>query len=412
MQNSSRSVEVPYGWVIIAISLLIHTIALAAPTILFVALKPIAADFDWPRAVPSLAYSLLMIGSGFGGVAMGWWMDKRGIMSPVLFGAVMLVIGALLASQAEGRASLYIANGVLIGLLGKAAMIAPLMANATKWFDRRRGLAVAILASGQGLSGLVWLPIIGSLVADVGWRQTYLYFAIFGLVTMVPLSFLLRPRPPGLQQSPPQSQHPVNNRGLARFHPGGMQLVMWVAVIGCCAGMAIPIVHLISYATDLGYSAARGAEMLTLLFTAAFFSRIAFGAVADRIGPTKTLMIGSFCQASALLFFAMVDSMFGLYAAALMFGLGFAGIMPCYPLLIRTLFSVEQAGWRIAAQYLFAASGMALGGWMAGWIFDETGTYTYAFLTGAAFTLANLVLVCGMHVHHTRTLLRVQAQPA
>ena len=161
MSQSDRSIEVPYGWVIIAVSLTIHTIGLAAPTILFVALKPIAADFDWPRAVPSLAYSLLMLGSGIGGVAMGWWMDKRGIMSPVLFGSVMLVCGALLASQADGRWSLYIANGVLIGLLGKAAMIAPLMANATKWFDRRRGLAIAILASGQGLVRFV--------VASVGW---------------------------------------------------------------------------------------------------------------------------------------------------------------------------------------------------------------------------------------------------
>ena len=109
-----------------------------------------------------------MIGSGIGGVAMGWWMDKRGIMSPVLFGSAMLICGALLASQAQGQTSLYIANGVLIGLLGKAAMIAPLMANATKWFDRRRGLAIAILASGQGLSGLLWLPLIGMLSASVG----------------------------------------------------------------------------------------------------------------------------------------------------------------------------------------------------------------------------------------------------
>ena len=174
MISREHSIEVPYGWVVIFASLTIHTIGLAAPTILFVTLKPIAAEFDWPRAIPSLAYSLLMIGSGIGGVAMGWWMDKRGIMSPVLFGSAMLICGALLASQAQGQTSLYIANGVLIGLLGKAAMIAPLMANATKWFDRRRGLAIAILASGQGLSGLLWLPLIGMLSASVGWRDTYL----------------------------------------------------------------------------------------------------------------------------------------------------------------------------------------------------------------------------------------------
>ena len=185
----------------------------------------------------------------------------------------------------------------------------------------------------------------------------------------------------------------------------GMQIIMWIAVIGCCAGMSVPIVHLISHATDLGHPAARGAEMLTLLFTAAFFSRIAFGALSDRIGPTRTLLIGSFCQCATLILFAFTNSLTGLYVSALLFGLGFAGIMPCYPLLIRILFPVSQAGWRIAAQYLFAASGMAIGGWAGGAIFDYTGTYVFAFLTGAAFTAANMVLVAWLHVRHSRSAL-------
>ena len=311
MISREHSIEVPYGWGVIFASLTIHTIGLAAPTILFVTLKPIAAEFDWPRAVPSLAYSLLMIGSGIGGVAMGWWMDKRGIMSPVLFGSAMLICGALLASQAQGQTSLYIANGVLIGLLGTAAMIAPLMANATKWFDRRRGLAIAILASGQGLSGLLWLPLIGMLSASVGWRDTYLYFAIFAALTMFPLTFLLRRAPP--KSTAPTAAHtsttppPGQTSGAA-----AMQGVMWSAVIGCCTGMSIPIVHLISHASDLGFDPQDGAQMLTLLFTAAFFSRIAFGALSDRIGPTRTLMIGSFCQGAVLLLFASASTLPGL----------------------------------------------------------------------------------------------------
>ncbi|MEM7405526.1 MAG: MFS transporter [Pseudomonadota bacterium] len=401
--NPSDSIEVPYGWVIIAVSLTIHTIGLAAPAILFVALKPIAAEFEWPRAIPSFAYSLLMVGAGVGGVVMGWWMDRKGVMAPVLFGSVMIVCGALLASRADGQLSLYVANGLLIGLLGKAAMIAPMMANATKWFDRRRGLAIAILASGQGLSGLLWLPLIGYLNDTVGWRETYLYFAIFGLVTMVPLSFLLRPRPPsGPEAAPAPATAAAEVPLRERFNPGSMQLVMWIAVIGCCAGMSIPIVHLISYATDLGHPAARGAEMLTVLFTAAFFSRIAFGALADRIGPTRTLIIGSFCQASVLLLFAAVESQAALYVTALLFGLGFSGIMPCYPLMIRQLFPVTQAGWRIAAQYMFAAGGMALGGWLGGWIFDAAGSYVYAFLAGAGFTGLNLIMVVFLHGRHVR----------
>jgi MFS family permease len=401
MHTRSDSIELPYGWVVIFASLTIHTIGLAAPTILFVTLKPIAAEFDWPRAVPSLAYSLLMLGSGVGGIAMGWWMDKRGVMSPVLFGSAMLICGALLASQADGQTSLYIANGVLIGLLGKAAMIAPLMANATKWFDRRRGLAVAILASGQGLSGLLWLPLIGMLSASVGWRDTYLYFAIFATLTMFPLTLLLRRRPPVTSSGATKSAAATSTT-----NPGNgattLQIIMWVAVIGCCTGMSVPIVHLISHASDLGFDPQRGAEMLTLLFTAAFFSRIAFGALSDRIGPTKTLMIGSCFQTMTLFAFASVDSLFGLYLVALLFGMGFAGIMPCYPLLIRIVFPEREAGWRIAAQYMFAAGGMALGGWAGGLLFDLTGSYQMAFLAATLATLVNLVLVAILHIRHTR----------
>ncbi|MCH9669874.1 MAG: MFS transporter [Gammaproteobacteria bacterium] len=194
--KTTMSVEVRYGWVVIIASLVLHSIALGAPNILFVTLKPIAADFDAPRTVPSLAYSMMMIGAGVGGVFMGWWMDKRGILQPVLFGAVMIGLGALVASRSQTPWSLYVANGLLIGLLGKAAMIAPLVANATRWFDRNRGLAIAIIASGQGVAGAVWPPIIHSMNTALGWRETYYYYGIFVLVTMLPLALLLRPKPP------------------------------------------------------------------------------------------------------------------------------------------------------------------------------------------------------------------------
>ena len=124
--------ETAYGWVVVFASLALHSVSLGAPTMLFVALKPIAADLETARAIPSLAYSLMMVGAGIGGIAMGWWMDRLGVMQPVLFGSVMICLGALLASRAEGPVSLFIASGVLIGLFGKAAMIAPLVANVTR----------------------------------------------------------------------------------------------------------------------------------------------------------------------------------------------------------------------------------------------------------------------------------------
>ncbi|MBT4487326.1 MAG: MFS transporter [Rhodospirillaceae bacterium] len=401
MSQQNGSIEVQYGWVIIFVSLLIHSIGLGAPNVLFVTLKPIAAEMGSDRAMPSLAYSLMMLGTGIGGLGMGWWLDKRGVMEPVLFGAVMIGLGSFLAAQSMGKWNLYLANGILIGLLGKAAMIAPLVANATRWFDRRRGLAVSIIASGQGVAGVCWPPAIRYITDNGGWREAYQFYGVFVLVTMIPLALLLRPKPPAAPADAGQSHIGADGRILGL--PSNMvQLGLWFAVVGCCAAMAMPTVHLFSYATDLGFPAVRAAELLSLLFGAAFFSRIAFGMLADRIGGVRTLLIGSGCQAAMLLVFSQVTSLYGLYIAAFMFGLGFAGIMPCYALIVRVLFPVNQVGWRVAGQYLFAALGMALGGWSAGVIHDLTGTYTMAFLTGFAFNVINLVLIAGLYVRQTR----------
>ena len=402
MRRHGSSVETPYGWVVVFASLAVHSIALAAPTILFVALKPIAADLDTARAVPSMAYSLLMIGTGIGGIAMGRWMDRYGVMQPVLFGSVMICLGALLASHAEGRWSLFIATGLLMGLLGKAAMIAPLVANVTRWFDRRRGLAVAIITSGQGLAGAVWPPVVQHFNDLVGWRGTFLYFAVFGAATMVPAAFLLRPRPPIAVSDRPPGAVRIDERRVLDLPPHVAQVMLWIAVIGCCTAMSVPIVHLVSHVTDQGYTLEQGARVLSVLFVAAFLSRLGFGVLADRIGPVRTLLIGSVSMATMLLAFAFTTSYTGLFVAALLFGLGFSGVMPCYPLIIRHLFPVSQLGGRIAAQYMFAAGGMALGGWLGGVFFDLTGSYSSAFLVAFGFNAVNLAVMSFFHFRHTR----------
>lgn len=402
MKDSAHSVEVRYGWVVVLASLAIHSIGLGAPSMLFVALKPIATDLGTLRAVPSFAYSLMMIGAGVGGIAMGWWMDKRGVMQPVLFGALMIGVGAIVASRAQGPLSLYLACGVLIGLLGKAAMIAPLIANATRWFDRRRGLAIAIISSGQGVAGAIWPTVVRYMNVEFGWRDTFFYYGFFALATMIPLAWLLRTAPPTPRNSAGAQSASAAVPTVMGLSPRVVQGALWLAVIGCCTGMAIPIVHLVSHATDLGHSLTSAASMLSVLFAAGFVSRISFGMLADRIGGMPTLLIGSACQTVMLLVFANVSSAWGMYTAALLFGLGFSGIMPCYALIIRVLFPVTETGWRIAAQYLFAALGMALGGWLGGIVFDMNGGYAGAFYIGAAFGVMNFIVIWSLFSRNRR----------
>ena len=392
------TIETPYGWVIVFCSLILNTIGLGAPNILFVSLKPIAADLDTLRWVPSFAYSLMMLGAGVGGILMGLWMDRKGIWQPALFGSLMIAFGAFMVSFTEGRWTLWVANGLLIGLLGKSAMIAPLVANGMKWFDRRRGLAVAIIASGQGLAGVIWPPIFQYSNDLFGWRYTFLYFAIFALFVMLPLVWLIRKQPPATNEEVELKSEKIADSPTQAISPWTLQILLWIAVLCCCSAMAMPVVHLVSYGTDLGHSPVHAARLMSVLMGVAFFSRIGFGVLSDRIGPVITLLIGSASQATMLLVFAAVDSLFSLYIAAALFGLGFAGIMPCYPLIIRMWFPISQVGWRVAAQFLVAGIGMAIGGSMAGHIFDLTGTYKFAFIGGFAFNLVHLIIVSGLFI--------------
>jgi predicted MFS family arabinose efflux permease len=237
----------------------------------------------------------------------------------------------------------------------------------------------------------------------VGWRETFFYYGVFALATMIPLAWFLRTAPPTVNVPSAAAAQPSERPLVLGFSPRIVQGALWLAVIGCCAGMAIPIVHLVSHATDLGHSSTTAATMLSVLFTAGFVSRLGFGMLADRIGAMPTLLIGSLCQTTMLVVFANVAGESGLFVAALLFGLGFSGIMPCYALIIRLLFPVSEAGWRIAAQYLFAALGMALGGWMGGATFDMTGEYTIAFYIGAGFGVMNFSLIWLLFSRHRKS---------
>jgi len=349
-----------------------------------------------------LCYSLVLLGAGLGGLLMGRWADRVGVGPPALLGSVSIALGAWLASRSQGAFELYLAHGLFMGFLGNAAFVAPLLANATRWFDRRRGMAVAVVASGQSLAGAFWPPLLRHLTDTAGWRTTFVVYAAIALATMVPLSLMVGRRPPDHGSADRLQATAWDGRALG--WPGGRVLaVLCMAIIGCCVAMAMPMVHLIAHATDLGHPGARAAEMLALLLACAFVSRLGFGALADRIGGLWALLIGSAGQAIVLTAFAFVHSLVGLYVTAALFGLVFGGIVPMYALILRELFPAQQIGWRLGMVILFGTVGMALGGWLGGLIFDLTGVYRSAFLVGVAFNIGNLMLV--------GTLLYRQARP-
>jgi MFS family permease len=387
-----HAVDSRYAWGRLAVALVLMTVGSSAMYVVAVVLPSVQAEFGIARADASLPYTLLMVGFGIGGVFMGRLADRRGVVVPLLIGAAGLGAGFVAAALAGSIWSFALAHGILLGLIGSSASFAPLVADTALWFERRRGIAVAICASGNYVAGAIWPPIVQHFIASVGWRQTYVGLGVFSFVTMAAFALLMRARPPAI--APPGAANvaaaPVDSSRPFGLSKNAAQTLLCIAGVACCVAMSMPQVHIVAYCGDLGYGAARGAQMLSLMLAFGVVSRLVSGAICDRIGGLRTLLLGSALQGTALLLFLPFDSLASLYVVSALFGLFQGGIVPSYAIIVREHFPAAEAGGRTGTILMFTLFGMALGGWMSGKVFDLTGSYHAAFLNGIAWNLLNL----------------------
>jgi len=394
----SRDADSRYAWARLLVILALMTIGSGAMYVVAVVLPAVQAEFGAARADASLPYTLMMVGFGLGGIAMGRLADRFGVMVVVMLGAAGLGAGFIAAGLSASLTGFALAHGVLLGALGSSATFAPLVADTSLWFVRRRGIAVAICASGNYLAGAVWPPIVQHFVEVAGWRHTYVGLGIFCLVTMPPLALWLRSRPPAVAPAPLAS---AAASGVAAPSPstrpfglamGQAQALLCIAGVACCVAMSMPQVHIVAYCGDLGYGAARGAQMLSLMLACGIVSRLVSGLICDRIGGLRTLLLGSVLQGVALLLFLPFDGLVSLYVISALFGLFQGGIVPSYAIIVREHFPPAQAGARVGTVLMATLFGMALGGWMSGKVFDLTGSYHAAFINGIVWNLLNLAI--------------------
>jgi MFS family permease len=374
----------------LSVALLLSTIGSVGMWSFVVALPTVQAEFGVARAEASLPFTLTMIGFGGGGVLMGRFADRFGVVVPIIVGAIVLALGYVLSGFAANLWQFALAQG-LIGL-GSSATFGPLMSDISHWFTRRRGIAVALASSGNYLAGAVWPPVVQYFIADSGWRTTQIGIGVFCLVTMLPLVLAFRRRP---AMHVDTSAGAPTARELMTFgvSTSTVQALLIVAGIACCVAMSMPQVHIVAYCGDLGYGVARGAEMLSVMLGFGIVSRIACGFVADRIGGLPTLLLSSVLQGLALVLYLMFDSLVSLYVISALFGLFQGGLVPMYAIIVRECFAPQEAGTRLGIVLLATLVGMALGGWMSGAIFDLTGSYQAAFANGIAWNLLNLAVV-------------------
>ncbi len=416
----SHGVDSPYAWFRLLVSLVVATIGGCGMYVVVVVLPAVQAEFEVARGAASLPYTMTMIGFGIGGILMGRLTDRYGIAVPVTIGGVAIAAGFGLAAAAGSIWTFGLAYGLLVGMLGSSTTFSPLVTDTSFWFERRRGIAVAICASGNYLAGTVWPPVVQHFVDTVGWRQTFVGIGLFCLFTMVPLAQLLRRRAAPashaaglvgqtsvLPAAAPSAVAPVApprvvasasasaTTSLERLGISSRALLalLCLAGVACCVAMSMPQVHIVAYCGDLGYGPARGAQMLSLMLGFGVISRITFGLICDRIGGLRTLLLGSVLQGVALLLFLPFDSLASLYVISAMFGLFQGGIVPSYAIIVREFFPASGAGMRVGLVITATLFGMALGGWLSGVLFDLTGSYDAAFVHGIAWNAVNVSIV-------------------
>lgn len=386
-----------YAWMRLAVSVVLATIGGVGMWAVVVVLPQVQAEFGVDRADASLPYTATMVGFAAGNVVVGRAIDRFGYWLPALFSSIGLGAGFLLAAATGSILQFSLVQGVLIGV-GCSAIFGPLIADISHWFLRHRGLAVTGAAAGNYLAGAFWPAVMPYLMAGQGWRFAYAAIGIACLVTMVPLVFMLR-------RSAPRAafQHTVAGGGgrSAPLSPAALQALLIVAGFGCCMAMSMPQVHIVAYCMDLGYGVAHGADMLAIMLAAGVVSRIGSGFLADRIGAVRTLFLGSALQGLSLLLYIPFDGLVSLYLVSLVFGLSQGGIVPCYAIIVRNYMPAEEAGQRVGLVMMATIFGMAVGGWMSGWIYDLTASYSAAFLNGIGWNLVNLAVI-GIIMWRTR----------
>ena len=387
---AAGGVESAYAWRRAFISLLIGTIGTIGLWSSVVVLPAVQAEFAVARGSASIPYTATMIGFALGGIVMGRIADRFGIIFVIIGGALALGAGYMAAAFTTSLWQFALVQGLLIGMLGSSATFGPLLADVSHWFTRNRGIAVAICASGNYLSGTIWPPVLQHFVDTVGWRTTHIGVGIFCVATMVPLSLGLARRTPVARGPVATPAKPAPEHGATAISPGALQVLLCLAGLSCCIAMAMPQVHIVAYCGDLGYGVARGAEMLSVMLGFGVISRLGSGWICDRIGGVRTLLLGSAGQVLTLVFYIPFNGLASLYIVSALFGLSQGGIVPSYAIIVREYFPPAEAGTRVGITVMATIVGMALGGWMSGEIFDLTGSYRAAFINGILWNVLNL----------------------
>jgi MFS family permease len=378
-----------YGWVIVGAGALMVFVTYGLLYSYSVFFKPLADYFQWDRASVSLIYSLAVIIRGAAAIGTGWLADKYGARKTMVFCGLMMGAGYLLSSQVSALWQFFLAYAV-IEAIGVSGIFGIGSAIASRWFTKNRGLALGIVASGSGLGTLLIVPITEKLVDAYQWSQTFIIIGITAAILMVGGALLLR-EPPQAAKTTVKEEKPSATLSVA-LKDIRLWLMMVCFLLFLFATQMV-LVHVVNYATDVGIEPLVAATFVSVIGAVSIIGRLSTGVVAEKIGLYKSLVIICICLGASFVLLLFTRSAWSFYIFAVLFGVAYGGEVTQIPLVIVRFFGTRVMATLMGVVLFITGFGGAAGPWIAGKIYDVTGSYNWAFIIGIAASALCIVTI-------------------
>jgi MFS family permease len=380
------SLSIDRNWPLVAAGALMTCVAIGVVFSLAVFLDPMGADTGWSRAGISAAMTLAFLAMGMAGFGWGALSDRVGPRPVVFAGIVLLGLASVLASRAGSLPVFQATFGVLVGVAA-GAFFAPIMAATSVSFDKRRGLAIALVSAGMGVAPMTIAPLAGWLVTLYGWRQTMLGIGLGTWVVLLPFVRFIR-AVPAVRATPGAPVPEGEGMSAKDALRSRTFLILATAFFACCAAHSGPIFHTVSYAIGCGLPMVAAVTIYSMEGAAGLGGRLLFGVAADKYGAKPVLVIGLLVQAVAAVTYLAVNQLGGFYAVAIVFGAAYGGTMPLYAALAREAFGPRILGTVLGGASMVSSIGMAAGPLIGGWLYDHYGSYAWLYIGSGMVGLA------------------------
>lgn len=396
VNNHSRT-EAKTRWVIVVASAIMLAVSMGMMVNgVSVFLIPLNEEFGWQRGSVSFINFAGLMGLAVGGIVMGRVADRTSARPVCLLGAFVMGLSMIGASYADALWQFYLLF-FLGGCFGAGSLFTPLIANVGNWFKSGAGLAIGIASAGQAL-GQGAVPYgIAVLIGAMGWRDALWTMGLFSLVVLVPLAMLIV-KPPHLGEHKPLAGGVDDDQSDVPLPANTVVPWLGIAVLFCCICMSVPLMHLVPLIHDRGFSLEDAGSVVFLMMVVAISGRVAFGKLADIIGPIRAYWIASFWQTVLVFFFIQIDSLDGFYIFAVVYGFGYAGVMTGVLICVRELTPRSRRASALGIVTLFGWLGHGIGGYQGGYFFDMSGNYTLTYANAALAGIINLVIVGALYM--------------